>query len=456
MNDAQEAALRRLPAVSRLLDDETVQSAASGLRDDVVADVARRAQEQVRRAILAGDANAGNNLLALILDELGVLNRVDPVTVINATGVIVHTNLGRAPVSAAAAVTMSAAAANYLPLEMELETGERGGRGREVEQLLRALTGAERALIVNNNAAAVMLVLAAVAAGRGVVVSRGEAVEIGGGFRIPEVLRQSGAQLIEVGTTNRTYLRDYAVAIDDTTAALLKVHASNFLVLGFTAATTVAEIATLAHERGILALEDVGSGCLLDTTRYGLSAEPTLGDSIAAGMDLVMASGDKLLGGPQSGIILGSAAAIERVARHPLARALRADKTALAGLAATLRHYARGEAEEQIPVWWSISRDVAWLRGRVQGWIAELGTGTSRETEAVIGGGALPGRTLPSVGLALRGANWSPADLASRLRVGQPAVVARVEADHVVLDARTVLVGQDDDLLVALRAALRG
>ncbi|HMM41379.1 MAG TPA: L-seryl-tRNA(Sec) selenium transferase, partial [Thermomicrobiales bacterium] len=240
----------------------------------------------------------------------------------------------------------------------------------EVDALMRVLTGAERTLVVNNNAAAVMLVLASLAAGRSVIVSRGEAVEIGGGFRIPDVLRQSGARLVEVGTTNRTYARDYAAAIDDDAAAILRVHASNFALVGFTARPELDELSALSRERGVVLIEDVGSGCLLDTRPFGLAHEPTLGESIAAGVDVVCASGDKLLGGPQAGLILGSADVVDRVARHPLARALRADKTCLAGLAATLRHYVRGEATEMVPVWWAISRPVEWLDRRARGWAA--------------------------------------------------------------------------------------
>lgn len=455
MGDERQKSLRSLPSVSELIAAPELAEVRANLRDDIVIGAAREAQERARKAIMGGELDAGSHLAADLARELSVLAR-DPVrAVINATGVIVHTNLGRAPVSAAAAAAMAEAAANYLPLEMELETGARGGRGDEVDTLMRALIGAERTLVVNNNAAAVTLVLAAVAAGRGVVVSRGEAVEIGGGFRIPDVLRQSGARLIEVGTTNRTYRRDYEHAIDETTAALLKVHASNFLVLGFTAQPSIAELAALAHERGILALEDVGSGCLIDTTRYGLSPEPMLAESLTAGADLVMASGDKLLGGPQAGLILGRAEVVEQVARHPLARALRADKSALAGLAATLRHYLRGEAEERIPVWWSISRSPDWLRERVEMWMAALGTGEVRETEAVVGGGALPGRTLTSFALTLKDSHSGAAALAKRLRLGAPAVVARVEDEAVLVDARTVLSGQDDQLVRAISAAMK-
>lgn len=451
MSDARQAALRALPAVSALLDAPELAQARRGVTDEVLTRVVRAALAAARREILDGDQRAGERLLPALVADLELLTTEPARMVINATGVILHTNLGRAPVSEAAAAAMEVASANYLPLEMELAGGSRGGRGTEVEALMRALTGAERTLVVNNNAAAVLLVLAAVAAGRGVVVSRGEAIEIGGGFRIPDVLRQSGARLVEVGTTNRTYRRDYAEAIGDDTAALLKVHASNFLVLGFTAQPTIGELAALAHERGILTLEDAGSGCLIDTTRFGLSAEPLLQESIAAGADLVMASGDKLLGGPQAGLILGRAVVVDQVARHPLARAMRADKTALAGLATTLRHYLRGEAEDRIPVWWAISRSSGWLRERVLNWQREVGAGELRETQAVVGGGALPGRTLPSYALALTGNERGVSHLAARLRLGAPAVVGRIDDDELLIDARTVLPGQDEMLIEALR-----
>jgi L-seryl-tRNA(Ser) seleniumtransferase len=348
---------------------------------------------------------------------------------------------------------MSAAATSYLALETDLATGERGGRGSTIEAMMRALTGAERTLVVNNNAAAVLLTLAATSAGRGVVVSRGEAVEIGGGFRIPDVLRQSGARLVEVGTTNRTYLRDYEAAIDDETAAFLRVHASNFSIVGFVARPELRELADLARERGLLSIEDVGSGCLLDTASYGLAHEPTLAESIAAGVDVVCASGDKLLGGPQAGLILGRADVVDWIRRHPLARALRADKTCLAGIESTLRHYLRGDAEELIPVWWSISRSSEWLEDRVRGWAAAVGERASVvPTDAVVGGGSLPGKTLPSYALSLR--DPAPDALAARLRLGQPHVVPRIVDGQVAVDARTVLPGQDDALVAAVRDAL--
>ena len=305
MDQARAAALRALPSVSELLSDERVRMAATGLLPDIVSGAVRRAQEAARARILAGEPAPTGDIAGTAAAELRLLAGGQARTVINGTGVIIQTNLGRAPVSSSAADAMREVASGYVALETRLDSGLRGGRGDEVSALLRALTGAERTLVVNNNAAAVTLTLAALATGREVIVSRGEAVEIGGGFRVPDVLRQSGARLVEVGTTNRTYVADYARAITDETAALLRVHASNFAVIGFTAKPELDELSRLARERGVLALEDVGSGCLLDTARYGLAHEPTLGESIAAGVDVVCASGDKLLGGPQAGLILG-------------------------------------------------------------------------------------------------------------------------------------------------------
>ncbi|HEU5431737.1 MAG TPA: L-seryl-tRNA(Sec) selenium transferase, partial [Thermomicrobiales bacterium] len=293
--------------------------------------------------------------------------------------------------------------------------------------------------------------------GRAVVVSRGEAVEIGGGFRVPDVMRQSGATLVEVGTTNRTYVADYLAATDEATAAYLKVHASNFRIVGFTHAATVAELA-VAKPSDVYLLEDLGSGALLDTARFGLAPEPTIGGSVAAGAQLVMASGDKLLGGPQAGVIVGERALVERVGRHPLARAVRADKTALAGLAATLRHYARGEAEREIPVWRMIAAPAPALRARaarLADELRDLADVAVVETRATVGGGSLPGETLPSWAVALPHAGvHSTDDLARRLRLGAPGVFGRVEHDRVLLDLRTVLPEDEDRLVAATREAL--
>ena len=450
------ARFRALPSVASLLGDAEVRR-RSTLDAAALAAAVQDAVARQREAITLGARPTRDDVRAAVLDALDVLERTRLGPVINATGVIVHTNLGRAPVSPEAASAMAAAAGHAVSLEIEPETNERGGRMREIAALMRVLTGAEATLVVNNNAAAVLLVLSAVAAGRGVVVSRGEAVEIGGGFRVPDVLRQSGAVLVEVGTTNRTYARDYADATDERTAAYLKVHPSNFRVTGFTHAASTVELAELGRQRGVAVLEDLGSGALLDTTRFGLEREPTFRDSLDAGASLAMASGDKLLGGPQAGIVVGERRWVERVGGHPLARAVRADKTCLAGVAATLRHYARGEAERKIPVWRMISASADDVRCRAQALRARLATaGVSaddRAVESTVGGGSLPGQTLPSWAIALVSPPESgPDGLARRLRLGGTPVFGRIEADRVVLDLRTVLPEEDDALGSAVEA----
>ncbi len=410
-----------------------------------------------RRRIAAGAETTREAVAARAVAAVTAFERPRLAAVLNATGVIIHTNLGRAPVSAETAAAMATAAAGAVPLEIEPESNERGGRMREISDLMRVLAGAEATLVVNNCAAAVLLVLSAVGSGRRVVVSRGEAVEIGGGFRVPDVLRQSGAELVEVGTTNRTYAGDYAEATDERTAAFLKVHPSNFQIVGFVHAASTAELADLGRERGVPVLEDIGSGALLATARFGLTPEVTFRESLEAGATLAMASGDKLLGGPQAGIIVGRAEWVARVARHPLARAVRADKTCSAGIAATLRHYVRGEAEAKIPVWRMIAAASESLRERAErlrDGLAEDGVGVAlAETTATVGGGSLPGERLPSWAVAIAADDVD--GLAKRLRVGTPGVFGRIEDGRLLLDLRTVLAEDDQRLIGAVAAALR-
>lgn len=454
MDDEKARELRKLPSVSTLLADNDVAEISSSIRSEVATLVVRDVLDQARAEIRGGGRVSTAELVARAVDDLRALTRASPARVINGSGVIIQTNLGRSPVSIQTGSAMRQVAEGYVALETDLRTGERGGRGSVIEAQVRALTGAERTLVVNNNAAAVFLMLSALCDGMDVIVSRGEAVEIGGGFRIPDVLRESGARLVEVGTTNRTYARDYAAAVTADTAALLKVHTSNFAMIGFTATPAIGELADAAHDRSILLLEDAGSGCLLETSHFGLQHEPTLGDSLDAGVDIVCASGDKLLGGPQAGLILGKKALVDRIARHPLARALRADKTCLAGISATLSHYLRGDATESIPVWWSISRSIDWLEGRAHSWARELGGRASVvKTEAVVGGGSLPGSTLPSRGVTLH-TDLDASSLAARLRTGPIPVVPRIVDDRVIVDARTVLSDEDESLLDALQHAL--
>jgi L-seryl-tRNA(Ser) seleniumtransferase len=367
---------------------------------------------------------------------------------INATGVIVHTNLGRAPLSTEARAAMDAIALGYSNLEYDLEAGRRGSRYVHAEEILCRLTGAEAALVVNNNAAAVLLILMTFARGRSVIISRGQLVEIGGGFRIPEVMAQSGATLLEVGTTNRTYTRDYEAAITKETAALMRVHRSNFRLIGFIHEPSLADMVALAADQNLLLFDDLGSGTLLETATFGLVHEPTIQESVAAGVSLVSFSGDKLLGGPQAGVILGRAALIAQIKRFPLTRALRVDKTTLAGLQATLLHYLSGEAVEKVPVWRMISQDEETLKERASAWIGALKEfGVPAETtpgHSAVGGGSLPGETLPTHLVAL--GVTSPDAVAARLRKGEPPVVTRIEGDCLMLDPRTVLPEQEETL----------
>jgi L-seryl-tRNA(Ser) seleniumtransferase len=456
-NSAADERLRAIPPVSAIVAE--AKRLGCELTEDALTRAARAELEDVRQALLAGESLDRTQIERRVIDAIGALERPRLAPVLNATGVVIHTNLGRAPVSPETAEAMSAAAAHPVPLEIDRESNERGGRMGEIAGLLRALTGAESALVVNNCASAVLLALAAVASGKNVVVSRGEAVEIGGGFRVPDVLRQSGARLVEVGTTNRTYARDYASATTEETGAYLKVHPSNFRAFGFVHAASTAELVVLAREHGLPVLEDLGSGALLDTARFGLAPEPTLAESLSAGADLVMASADKLLGGPQGGIIVGSGSWVERVARHPLARAVRADKAALAGIAATLRHYLRGEAESCIPIWRMIAAPESEIRARVTRLAAALEQGVLsagvERVESTIGGGSLPGETLPSWAVALSPPVGEGVDtLARRLRLGDPGIFGRIDRDRLMLDLRTILPEDDEILLRSLRQSL--
>ena len=453
-------AYRNLPSVERLLQSPEVQALTETLPREIVTDLVRGQIEEARNAIgKGGEAPSAEGLATAVVERAHTFTRLRPRGVINATGVIIHTNLGRAPLSAAALAAVRGAAEGYSDLEYDLPAGERGSRRVHAEALLTQLTGAEAALAVNNNASAVLLALAAVADGGEVIVSRGEAVEIGGGFRVPDVLAQSGARLVEVGTTNRTYAADFARAITEETAAVLSVHASNFKVVGFTSAPSIAELAEVAHRRGLPLLHDLGSGCLLDTAAFGMAHEPMPQESIGAGADLALFSGDKLLGGPQCGAAVGRADLIERMAAHPLARAFRIDKLSLAALSATLMHYVKGEATETVPVWAMISTPLEELRERAITWSHTLGhRGEAVAGESTVGGGSLPGETLPTCVLALEGegVEGGAEALARRLRMASTPVVARVQEGRVLLDPRTVSVDDDPALLRAVSEALAG
>jgi L-seryl-tRNA(Ser) seleniumtransferase len=442
--------LRDLPSVDRLLSqsEELVRAYGRPLTTQAL----REALETARRAARDADGPVPgpDELLARAGEQLRALSAPALRPVINATGVILHTNLGRAALSRAALAQMEAAARGYSTLEYDLERGERGRRAGPVEALLARLTGAEAALVVNNNAAAVLLLLAALARGRRVLISRGQLVEIGGGFRVPDVMKESGAKLVEVGTTNRTHLRDFQAALDERTALVLRAHHSNFKIVGFATEPGLDELAGL----GVPVADDLGSGALLDTAAYGLAHEPMVQESLAAGAALVAFSGDKLLGGPQAGIVVGRADLVTKLRRHPLARALRADKLALAALGATLLHYLRGEAASEIPIWRMIAQPLEVIEQRARAWVAQLGTGEVVRGESTVGGGSLPGETMPTwlAALTVRGPNA----LAARLRAQQPPVIARVAEGQVRLDPRTVLAEEEPGLLEACRRALEG
>ena len=443
--------LRAIPAV------DTVLAALGGeWPHSLAVEAARGVLADVREGARAGGPPPDlASIVARAEAAVAALVRPSLRPVINATGVILQTNLGRAPLSERALLAMAEAGRGYTNLEFDTEEGARGSRHDHVRDLIRRTTGAEDGLVVNNNAAALLMVLQVFAGGRGVIVSRGEAVEIGGRFRIPDVLRESGAQLVEVGTTNRTYAEDYGDAINEETAAMLRVHRSNFQITGFTAQPALAELVTLAKERGVLLLDDLGSGCLVETTAYGIPHEPTVQESLTAGVDLALFSGDKLLGGPQCGVIAGRGALVEQLRKHPLARALRVDKLTIAALNATLMAYVEGVERDEIPVWRMLALDRDALQARASAWAQAAGSyGRVVRSESMVGGGSLPGAGRPTWCAALsaeRGADW----LASQLRDAGAAILGRVEEGEVLLDPRTVLEA-DDAIVTATIAGLVG
>ena len=454
--------LRNLPSVERVVSSDTLADAVSTYGRDWVVDLTRGAVDEARKTILAGgECGSLDEIAETVRRTIDDLVAPSPRPLINATGVVIHTNLGRAPLSKAALAAGDAVARGYSDLEIDLSTGRRGSRQAHLQSLLRQITGAEAALVVNNNASALLLGLSALAAGREVIVARGEAVEIGGGFRIPDVLRQSGCTLVDVGTTNRTYVRDYADAVTDDTAAFLKAHASNFRVEGFTAAVDEGELVKLGESTGIPVLHDVGSGALLPTERYGLAHEPMPQEAIAAGTGLVFFSGDKLLGGPQAGIVVGRRELVQTLERHPLARAVRIDKMSLASLTATLTHYLSGTAESEVPVWRMISASPGEIKARAEQWCDRVSGAHGYEVDvtparSAIGGGSLPGETLDSWALSISAGAGGPSaeSLLATLRGRSTPVIARIEDDAVRLDPRTVLPEQDDDLVQALAETL--
>jgi L-seryl-tRNA(Ser) seleniumtransferase len=453
-----ENQLRLLPSVDKLLGDSKIRKLEKVFPHDMVVTLIRENLDYYRSSIIKEKRSPSvGEIVANIVNQAEALSRPNLRPLINATGVILHTNLGRAPLSEEAIAAMETVSRGYNNLEFDLESGERGSRYTHIEPWLCRLTGAEAGLVVNNNASAVLLGLSALAKRKEVIVSRGQAVEIGGGFRIPEVMKQSGAKLVEVGTTNCTYARDFEQAITPQTVALMRVHSSNFKVVGFTQMATLEEMASLAKRHNLLLLDDLGSGCPLDTAQFGLEHEPTIRESLEKGADLVFFSGDKLLGGPQAGVIAGKKVFIDKLKKHPLVRATRVDKSRLAALAATLIHYLKGEALQKIPVWGMISMPLAEIEKRANAWSKSIG-GPAQviDGESVIGGGSLPGATLPTRLLAI-GEARNPGiavKLARNLRMQPVPVIGRISENVLLLDPRTVPASEDELVIAALKQAI--
>jgi len=483
MHEQSHEHLRELPPVGEILAAQAIGELIAQCGRDRVRDWAREALAEVRGSLSTVSSNGETTretLTALVLasiqrrsvdDSSQKLGRV-----INATGVILHTGLGRAPLcpQALTAIQDAAGACN---LEIDLASGDRRYRGYQLQSAWNRLTGAAAALVVNNNAGATVLALDALCRGRDVIISRGQLIEIGGSFRLPEIFSQSGAILREVGTTNRTSLGDYEQAIGPQTAAILRVHPSNYRVVGFADTPATNELANLAHRYGLACIDDIGSGCLVDTTAFGLPAEPTFQESIAAGADLVLGSGDKLLGGPQCGILLGHQDLVDKLARHPLARALRVDKLTLAALSATLDVYVRGAAIQEIPTLALLAATQESLSTRAHNVQSQVASPPLRkggpggvalpapdvqlqidvaQDNAPVGGGSLPGAELPTATLRIKDSRLTADDLVARLRLSSPRVFGRVHENEVVLDLRSVLPGDDQQIVAALLALNSG
>jgi L-seryl-tRNA(Ser) seleniumtransferase len=460
--------LRQLPAVDRLLHEPAIIKALETLPRRLVLQAIQETLNLFRLQIAGSGADQGlPDLIDISPGRLAVevarlaedkaALKIKPL--INATGVIIHTNLGRAPLSTAAIEAMTAVAGSYNNLEFDLISGRRGSRQAHLEKIICDLTGAESALVLNNNAAAVFLALNTVAAGRKVVVSRGQLVEIGGSFRIPEIMSLSGARLIEVGTTNKTYLRDYEKVVGEDTAAFLKVHTSNYHMTGFTAEVDTAKLADLAHQNNLAMIEDLGSGVLLDLEKYGLPAEPRVQDSIAAGVDLVTFSGDKMLGGPQAGIVVGRADLVKNMRINQLARSLRVDKFTVAALEATLRlYYDEDLAISEIPVWRMLTADSSYLLNRAKNIANRFADIFGAENVSVIsgvskiGGGALPAAELNTslVSVRLKPCQGSPDIFAEKLRYSNPPVILRLQQESLLFDPRTIFEHEDELLISAV------
>ena len=448
--------LRALPRVDHVARHASLEDARKTIGQAAITRLSRAAIDEARAAARGGARCATTDeLAAVVAANVAKFLRSRAQRVINATGVVLHTNLGRAPLGSRVAAALAASAAGYTSIEIDLDTGRRGRRGAFAEDALLELTGAEAALVVNNNAAAVLLMLGALAAGKPVIVSRGELVEIGGGFRVPDVMARSGARLVEVGTTNKTRLDDYVRALDEVpdTVAILRVHQGNFRQVGFVERPEHKALAALAHEKKILLLEDLGGGALVDLSASGLSGEPTVRSSVEAGSDVVCFSTDKVLGGPQGGAIVGRGDLVKRCRRDPLARALRLGRLPLVALEATLAAYLE-DALDSIPTLAALRAPLHVVRARAEHVAAALASrgiaASSVELGGAVGGGAYAEEALPSWGVALEVETSAATALAERLRRGDPAVLPRVNDGRVLFDMRTLLDGEDDLLIEAI------
>lgn len=455
---------RNLPAVNDILLLPRISALAAKHAHAAIVTAIRETLADIRSELAQGRASNGEcspeHVAADVASRLERDAKPRLRTVINATGIVLHTNLGRAPIAEEAAQAAFEAARGYLNLELDLDTGVRSSRQNPIREWVKRLTGAESATVVNNNAAATVIALRALCQGREVIVSRGQLIEIGGSFRIPEIMAVSGAILREVGTTNITRLSDYEKAIGPSTAALLQIHTSNYRVSGFTESVATADLAALGKKHQLKVIDDIGSGAMLDFNRFGFNGEPVAKASIDAGADLVLFSGDKLLGGPQAGILAGKAEWIQRIEKDPLMRAFRCDKMTLAALEATLRIYMNEEAAlKEIPVLQLLNLPIAELKSRAESLaerlrgIESLETVEVAEDIAYVGGGSLPDQKMPTWIVLLKARNLSDADFAQRLRVGEPAVMARVRDGKLVLDVRTIFPRQLNSLLNAVQQA---
>jgi len=445
--------LSAIPSIDTILQSPTADTLINIAGRELAIKAIRQSVDQIREKMRSG----------LPLPDVEVIIReankfamewVQPslYPVINASGIILHTNLGRSPLSDDTIKAMQAVSASYNNLEFDLQKGKRGKRSTHAEEILKKLTGAESALVVNNNAAAVLLILTALAKHKKVIIPNSQLVEIGGGFRVPDVMRQSGAKLIPIGTTNRIHLSDYVQALEDGASLVLNAHHSNFKIIGFTTEPKLEEVAAAAHKHSVPFVYDLGSGAMMNTSSYGLAHEPTIIEAISAGADIICFSGDKLLGGPQAGIIIGRSDLMKKIKRHPLARAVRADKMCLSGISTTLIHYLKGEAEDKIPIWRMIALDKGTIHQRALGWKKTIEQGNVIDGYSMVGGGSLPGESLPTYLLALDIPKANK--FLAHLRALPFPIIARIENGQALFDPRTVLPNQERAFLLGLKQVL--